>query len=170
MMQCKKPSSMWAQYSMFKSTLKIYDRVDIEKYASLTAILKQNSHGYEPIQAKTFTDSEARQFLDNEPDDMWLDVKVALVFGICGCCLSYELPSIQMEYIKRYDDMYYVEIPKTNSKIEEKRIRCHRVTGGHRSSSLIDVDSANADSANADSANAGSANAGSANAVSPNTG
>lgn len=80
MMQRKKPSSLWAQYSMLKSTLKIYDRVDIEKYATLTAMLKQNSHGYEPKQAKTFTDSEAQQFLDNAPDDMWLDVKVTSLF------------------------------------------------------------------------------------------
>lgn len=80
MIQRKKPSSLWAQYSMLKSTLKIYDRVDIEKYATLTAMLKQNSHGYEPKQAKTFTDSEAQQFLDNAPDDMWLDVKVTSLF------------------------------------------------------------------------------------------
>lgn len=49
MMQRKKPSSLWAQYSMLKSTLKIYDRVDIGKYATLTAMLKRNSHGYETI-------------------------------------------------------------------------------------------------------------------------
>lgn len=52
MIQRKKPSSLWAQYSMLKSTLKIYDRVDIEKYATLTGMLKQNSHGYEPKQER----------------------------------------------------------------------------------------------------------------------
>lgn len=72
----KKPTILWATYSMLKSTLKLYDKIDIEKYSSVTAMLKKFSHGYVPKKALTFTEEEVQDFLDNAPDVIWLDVKV----------------------------------------------------------------------------------------------
>lgn len=63
----KKPTTLWATYSMLKATLKIYDKVDIEKYVSVTGMLKNVS--------LTFTEAEMQNFLDNAPDAIWLDVK-----------------------------------------------------------------------------------------------
>ncbi|KAL4714615.1 hypothetical protein ACJJTC_019678 [Scirpophaga incertulas] len=41
-----KPSSMWAKYSMLKSTLNIYNNIDITKYSKVIAFLKRNSEGH----------------------------------------------------------------------------------------------------------------------------
>lgn len=80
-------STLWAKYSMLKSTMKIYDHVDISSYASLTAFLKQESKGHVPKQARTFTETELRRFIDTAPDLLWLDVKVInflkFSFNIC---------------------------------------------------------------------------------------
>lgn len=38
-------STLWAKYSMLKSTMKINDQIDISTYASLTAMLKKESKG-----------------------------------------------------------------------------------------------------------------------------
>jgi hypothetical protein len=44
----KKPTTLWAHYSMLKATLKIFAKVDIETYVKVTAMLKRKSHGYVP--------------------------------------------------------------------------------------------------------------------------
>lgn len=72
-------STLWAKYSMLKSTMKIHDKVDISTYSSLTAYLKQASKNHVPKQAKTFTEIELRRFIETAPDLVWLDVKV--LFG-----------------------------------------------------------------------------------------
>lgn len=72
----KKPTTIWAQYSMLKATLKIFDKVNIETYQILSAVLKKKSRGYVPKKAITFSEEEIQTFLDNAPDVAWLDVKV----------------------------------------------------------------------------------------------
>lgn len=76
----KKPTTIWATYSMLKSTLKIYNKVNIETYTKLSAILKKKSYGYEPKRATTFSEYEMQHFLDN----------AHIVTGVCihilNCC------------------------------------------------------------------------------------
>lgn len=36
-----------------------------------------------------------------------------------GACRTHELPEIRMQHIKRYDDMYYVSLPKEFTKTGE---------------------------------------------------
>lgn len=69
-------STLWAKYSMLKSTMKINDQVDISTYASVNAMLKKESKGHIPKQARIFTENELKLFIDTAPDDLWLDVKV----------------------------------------------------------------------------------------------
>lgn len=78
----KKPTTLWATYSMLKATLKIFAKVNIETYAILSAMLKRQSVGYVPKKAKTFSEEEMQYFLDNAPDVAWLDVKVTKLFQI----------------------------------------------------------------------------------------
>lgn len=72
-------STLWAKYSMLKSTMKINDKIDISSYSSLTAFLKQASKTHVPKQAKTFTETQLRRFIDTADDILWLDVKVCFV-------------------------------------------------------------------------------------------
>lgn len=138
-------STLWSKYSMLKSTMKINDQVDISTYASLIAMLKKESKGHIPKQARTFTENELKLFIDTAADDLWLDVKVTkfllfflsafpthfykqfmslnlqvvCIFGLCGACRSHELASVIMEHIIRYEDMYFVTIPREFTKTDK---------------------------------------------------
>lgn len=71
-----KVSSMWVKYSMIKSTLNIYNEVDITKYSKLIAFLKRNSQGYKGKKSKTFTAEQINKFLNEAPDTLYLFTKV----------------------------------------------------------------------------------------------
>lgn len=72
----KKPTSLWAYYSMVKSMIRLRENIDISKYFNLTALLKRKSEGYEPTKSPIFQDHEMQRFLNNADDSTWLDVKV----------------------------------------------------------------------------------------------
>ena len=71
-----KSFSLWAQYSMLKSTLNINNNVDISKYSKLRAFLKRKSEGYIPKKAKTFTPEEINKFIKESPNGIYLATKV----------------------------------------------------------------------------------------------
>lgn len=74
--QKSKPSTLWAYYSMLKTTLKSKDNIDISTWTTLTDYLKLKNIGYKPAKAKVFTKEEIDKFIDEAPDDYWLDIKV----------------------------------------------------------------------------------------------
>lgn len=71
-----KPSTLFAVYSMLKSTFRSKDDVDISNYSRLLEYLKEKNTGYKPVKAKVFLDGEIERFVNEAPDDKWLDVKV----------------------------------------------------------------------------------------------
>ncbi|KAJ8982178.1 hypothetical protein NQ317_001502 [Molorchus minor] len=50
-----KSSTLWAQYSMVKSCLIIYDNIDISKFPKLIAFLKRTGDGYQAKKSKILT-------------------------------------------------------------------------------------------------------------------
>lgn len=76
--QLKSPGSLWAEYSMLKSTIFLYDAIDISKFASLIAYLKRKNIGYRPKKAKVFTKEDMEKFLNEAPDEQFLVQKVSL--------------------------------------------------------------------------------------------
>lgn len=72
-----KPTSLWAYYSMLKSTLKAYENIDIGGYHQVAAFLKNKSIGYKCVKAKVFLEAEIQKFIDEAEDLGWLDVKVS---------------------------------------------------------------------------------------------
>lgn len=79
MAQKHKPTTLWAYYSMLKCTIKINDNIDIGSYLQVTAYLKSKASGYTPVKAKIFSEEEIQKFIDNAPDESWLDVKVCFL-------------------------------------------------------------------------------------------
>lgn len=63
----KKPSTLWAHYSMLRATLNIKDNIDISKNAKLIAFLKQQNIGYQPKKSSVFTKENMEKFLKNAP-------------------------------------------------------------------------------------------------------
>lgn len=77
MAQKHKPSTLWAYYSMLKTTIRANDGLDIGRYVELLAFLKSKASGYLPVKAGVFSLADIHRFIDNAPDELWLDVKVS---------------------------------------------------------------------------------------------
>lgn len=71
-----KPSSLWAIYSMLRTTINLKNNVDISKYPKLCAFLKRKSDGYRPKKSKILTPQQIREFLSSAPDEEYLFTKV----------------------------------------------------------------------------------------------
>jgi hypothetical protein len=57
-----KSSTLWAQYSMIRSSLIVNTNIDISKYPKLMAFLKRNSDGYQAKKSKVLTRDQMEIF------------------------------------------------------------------------------------------------------------
>lgn len=73
------PSTLWSNYSMLKSTLRLKSNFDIGKYNLLTAFLKRNSVGFHSKKSKILTAEHVERFLKEAPDVEYLATKVCNV-------------------------------------------------------------------------------------------
>ena len=72
----KKPSTLWAQYSMLRAMLVNKNNIDISKYLNLRAFLKRKSDGYHPKKSNTFSKEQIIKFINEAPDHVYLLTKV----------------------------------------------------------------------------------------------
>jgi len=79
-----KPSTLWANYSMLKTTIKMYNKIDISHYHMLTAYLKKQSTGFTAKKSQVFTPEEINKFLQDAPDEKYLVLKVIFPFYKTG--------------------------------------------------------------------------------------
>ncbi|KAJ8970773.1 hypothetical protein NQ317_008417 [Molorchus minor] len=84
-----KSSTLWAQYSMVKSCLIIYDNIDISKFAKLIAFLKRTGDGYQAKKSKILTKSEIDHFLSSANDKEFLMIKLHVMDFFKFCLLTY---------------------------------------------------------------------------------
>ncbi|KAJ8968474.1 hypothetical protein NQ317_009229 [Molorchus minor] len=107
-----KSSTLWAQYSMVKSCLIIYDNIDISKFPKLIAFFKRTGDGY---QAKILTKSEIDRFLSSADDKEFLMIKVRLLLLLA--CRTDELVNLTVDDIENVGSSLIVKIPNTKRKI-----------------------------------------------------
>ncbi|KAJ8968289.1 hypothetical protein NQ317_000831, partial [Molorchus minor] len=112
-----KSSTLWAQYSMVKSCLIIYDNIDISKFPKLIAFLKRTGDGYQAKKSKILTKSEIDRFLSSADDKKFLMIKVGLILGIAGACRTDELVNLTVDDIEDVGSSLIVKIPNTKTKI-----------------------------------------------------
>lgn len=110
-----KPSTLWSRYSMLKAVLKAKKNVDIGNFLKLSAYLKRQNVGYRPKKSKTFEKRDISRFFNEAPDDIYLHIKVATVFGLAGACRREELTYIKITDIQDKGDMLIVTIPDTKT-------------------------------------------------------
>lgn len=72
----KSPSTLWSNWSMIRTMMKIEKNVDIVQFARLTAFLKQKNVGYKPKKAKVLTKADIERYLKEAPDGTSLLNKV----------------------------------------------------------------------------------------------
>ncbi|KAJ8965690.1 hypothetical protein NQ317_008786, partial [Molorchus minor] len=114
-----KSSTLWAQYSMVKSCLIIYDNIDISKFPKLIAFLKRTGDGYQAKKSKILTKSEIDRFLSSADDKEFLMIKVGLILGIAGACRTDELVNLTVDDIEDVGSSLIVKIPNTKTKFHE---------------------------------------------------
>lgn len=115
-----KPSSLWAKYSMLKSTILNSRNVDIGKYKQLSTFMSKNSKGFVSNKSKILTPRDIEKFLAEAPDSRYLATKVALILGITGACRREELKNLTVQDIEHYDKMIVVKIPRTKNDVPRK--------------------------------------------------
>ncbi|KAJ8976239.1 hypothetical protein NQ317_014218 [Molorchus minor] len=96
-----KSSTLWAQYSIVKSCLIIYDNIDISKFPKLIAFFEKNR--------------EIDRFLSSDKE--FLTIKVGLILGIAGACRTDELVNLTVDDIEDVGSSLIVKIPNTKTKI-----------------------------------------------------
>ncbi|PSN31360.1 hypothetical protein C0J52_23830 [Blattella germanica] len=125
MSKTMKSSTLWTHYSVLKTTLIVKHGIDISKYRKLYSLLKQKSIGYSGKKANIFSTNEIKTFIDEAPDDTYLLIKVALIFGIMGACRRHELHKLKFDDVKDLESTILVTIPNTNTNTS----RAFTVTG-----------------------------------------
>lgn len=68
----KKASTLWANYSMLKSTLAVKEDVDISKFSKLIAYLKRQNSGYKPKKSAVSSREEVSKFINEAPNSIIL--------------------------------------------------------------------------------------------------
>ncbi|KAJ8915671.1 hypothetical protein NQ315_000603 [Exocentrus adspersus] len=122
----KAPGSLWAEYSMLKSTIFLHESIDISKFSMLIAFLKKKNVGYQPKKASVFTVEEIIKFLLEAPDDKFLVHKVGMMFGVAGACRREELYNLKIEDIEESDRIMirsFVIINEPNEKVDHMDIQ-----------------------------------------------
>lgn len=114
----KSPGSLWAEYSMLKATIFLNEGVDISKFATLIAFLKRKNVGHRPKKSKVFTHQDLIKFLHESSNEHYLNIKVAMLFGIAGACRRDELYNMKIEDIKDNGSYISVVIPNTKTNIQ----------------------------------------------------
>lgn len=72
----KKPSTLWNNYSMLRTTINVNNNVDIGAYQKLKSCLKRQSDNFTPKKHRTLTSEDINRFLQHAPDSKYLLVKV----------------------------------------------------------------------------------------------
>lgn len=109
-------STVWILYSMLRSTLLIYENVDISTYHKLLALLKRNSDGYVAKNSKVLTMTNVEEFLKNAKDEMFLVMKVVLIFCLNGACRLGELCKLTIHDITDNGTMAIVHLRDNKTK------------------------------------------------------
>lgn len=99
----KKPSTLWATYSMLRTTLNINDNIDISKFSKLIAFIKKQNVGYKPKKSLVFGKNDIDKFLAEAPLE-YLPLKVNIFLikikflktkYIAGCNDYWDIWSLQ---------------------------------------------------------------------------
>lgn len=84
-----KPSSMWAHYSMLRSTMFLNHHIDLKDYKDLNAFLRVAAKGFKSKKATMFTTEEIKQFFREAPDQQYLASKVKIKENILKQICNY---------------------------------------------------------------------------------
>lgn len=130
-----KSSTLWAQYSMIKACISIYDNIDISGFSKLIALLKRNSKGYLPKKSKVLSRENLDTYLTEADDNEHLMIKVVLILGIAGACRIDELTNLSIDDIEDTGSSLIIKIPNTKNQLPRTFI----VTDSDKNIHMLDI-------------------------------
>lgn len=92
---------LWIKYSIFKKTLLVNKNINIGMFNKLEKCLKQKFNEYERKKLKILTREQVLKFIQEAPNQMFLMVKVALLFDVFGGYRRQELVNMSVEHKDR---------------------------------------------------------------------
>ncbi|KAK4874649.1 hypothetical protein RN001_014009 [Aquatica leii] len=113
---------------MLRSTLFVYEKVDISKFKIIFAILKSKSKGYQPKKAKKFDPKDVEQFINEAPDEKYLLMKMVMVMGVMGALRCDEPVILKTSDIDDKGSILVISVSKTKTY----KPRSFVVTGAER--------------------------------------
>lgn len=125
-----KPPTLWSKYSVLKTMCKIKLNLDIGKYFKLTAFLKRQNLGYKSKKSKVFTQEEITKFMEEAPNEIYLMIKVATIFGLAGACRREELTKITLDDIQDKQNLILVKIPDSKNHTARNFVITSEVNNG----------------------------------------
>ncbi|XP_048520678.1 uncharacterized protein LOC125503811 [Dendroctonus ponderosae] len=109
------PNTLWTKYSILRSTLIVYEKIDISQFNHLISFLKVKSKGYVPKKSKVLSGEQVLKFLKNAPDDIYLLHKVVLLMGLFGGLRRDELVKMTVDHIEDKGVVIFVKVPETKT-------------------------------------------------------
>ncbi|XP_044594033.1 uncharacterized protein LOC123271707 [Cotesia glomerata] len=110
-----KPSTLWSRWSMLKTEFNLNHSIDINKFHRLKTFMKNNNKGFRPKKSQVFSLSQIKKFLVDASDDIYLAMKVILIFGFCGALRSGEYCSIKTQDVEDTGTQFIVTIRDTKN-------------------------------------------------------
>lgn len=105
---------------MLKGTIQINENIDISTYRKVIAFLKRHKDEYKPKKSSILSMDNVEQFLKEAPDNMYLFMKVVLIFGVNGACRTSELCNLMVHDVQ--DNGSFAIINLRNTKTKKDRI------------------------------------------------
>uniref|UniRef100_A0A6P7H825 Uncharacterized protein LOC114347331 n=1 Tax=Diabrotica virgifera virgifera TaxID=50390 RepID=A0A6P7H825_DIAVI len=106
---------------MLKSTLSLKSNIDISKYNKLIMFIKKKEQVmYLPKKSKTLDKEQVQKFISDAPNDVFLMIKVALIFGVSGALKKDELLKLETNNVQDLGSKFLVIIKA--SKTHTNRI------------------------------------------------
>ncbi|XP_034939752.1 uncharacterized protein [Chelonus insularis] len=103
------------RWSMLRNVCNLYLGININTYMKLKMFIKNKAKGYHTKKAKVLTLEEVTKFLNSAPDEIYLGMKVILIFGICGALRSMEIANIKMNDVQDTKTQFIVTIKDTKN-------------------------------------------------------
>lgn len=125
-----KANTLWSRYSMIKSMVKIKQNVDISKFYKLTTFLKKQNVGFRPKKAKTFTKEDVAKFMIKAPDEVYLLIKVATIFGLAGACRRAELTNLTLDNVEDKGNVIIIRIADSKNHSSRSFVLSEEVNNG----------------------------------------
>lgn len=125
------PNTLWSKYSMLKSVLKVKRNLDLSLYFKLISFIKKQNVGYRPKKAKIFDKDEISRFIEEAPDEIYLLIKVATIFGLAGACRREELSKVMIDDIEDKENLIVVKIPDSKNNTSRIFVVSDEINKGH---------------------------------------